>query len=159
VTLETSAIGEVSAVIDFPHANSSGIFVLDPLRDARWQELIKKHPAASVFHSAAWLSALNLAYAYEPMVHTTCEHSAELTSGIVFCKVKSWLTGRRLVSLPFSDHCDPLVGSSAEFDDLLSGMRESVDVGKWDYCEVRPVRFEPGASTMLGQSDRYCWHT
>jgi lipid II:glycine glycyltransferase (peptidoglycan interpeptide bridge formation enzyme) len=70
--------------------------------------------------------------------------------------VKSWLTGRRLVSLPFSDLCDPLVESSAEFDDLL--LRDSVDGGKWDYCEVRPVRFEPGALTMLGQSHRYYLH-
>ena len=35
----------------------------------------------------------------------------ELANGIVFCRVESRLTGRRLVSLPFSDHCDPLVDS------------------------------------------------
>jgi len=91
-------------------------------------------------------------------VYTTCEPSAELTSGIVFCKVKSWLTGHRLVSLPFSDHCDPLVESSVEFDDLLLSVRESVDGGKWDYCEVRPVRFEPGVSIMLEQSNQYSLH-
>lgn len=161
MTLETAAIGEYfeeSAVAGFPRVNSKSIFVLDPFRDTRWSGLVKKHPAASVFHSTEWLSALHLAYDYEPVVYTTCEPSAELTSGIVFCKVKSWLTGRRLVALPFSDHCDPLVESSAEFDDLLLPVRESVDGGKWDYCEVRPVRFEPGNSTMLEQSDRYCWH-
>ncbi len=101
---------------------------------------------------------MHLAYAYEPVVYTTCEPSAELTSGIIFCKVKSWLTGRRLVSLPFSDHCDPLVESSTEFDDLLLPVRESVNGGEWDYYEVRPVRFEPGYSTMLEQSDQYCFH-
>jgi hypothetical protein len=134
------------------------LFVLDPLEDVRWRELIKKHPGSSVFHSTEWLSALRLAYGYEPVVYTTSEPSAELSSGIVFCKVKSWLTGRRLVSLPFSDHCDPLVESCAEFADLLSPVRESVDSGELQYCEVRPVRFEPGASTMLAQSNRYCWH-
>jgi hypothetical protein len=161
VTLQTTAIREYcqeSGAVSLPRANSKSFFVLDPLRDRRWSELIKKHPAASVFHSREWLSALRLAYGYEPVVYTTCEPSAELTSGIVFCQVKSWLTGRRLVSLPFSDHCDPLVESSAEFDDLLLPVRESVDAGKWDYCEVRPVGFKPGDSTRLGQSDRYCLH-
>lgn len=134
------------------------MFVLDPLRDTRWPGLVKKHPASSVFHSAEWLSALHLAYGYEPVVYTTCDPAVELTSCSVFCEVKSWLTGRRLVSLPFSDHCDPLVESSAEFDKFLLPLRESVDGGKWGYCEVRPVRFEPDDSIMLGQSGRYCLH-
>jgi Acetyltransferase (GNAT) domain len=133
-------------------------FELDPLGDERWPELIKRHQSSSVFHSTAWLSALRSAYGYEPVVYTTCAPSAELTSGIVFCKVESWLTGRRLVSLPFSDHCDPLVKDSAEFDELLLSVRERVDGGKWDYCEVRPVRYQPGDSTMLGQSCEYYWH-
>ncbi len=147
--------------MSFPHthqANLKDVFVLDPLRDARWGELVSKDPASSVFHSTEWLSALRLAYGYEPVAYTTCEPSAELTSGVVFCKVESWLTGHRLVSLPFSDHCDPLVRGSAEFDDLLLSARASVDRGKWDYCEVRPVRFKPGDSTRLGQSNRYCLH-
>jgi hypothetical protein len=120
--------------------------------------LITKHPAASVFHSLEWLSALHLAYGYEPVVYTHCQPYVELTSGIVFCTVKSWLTGRRLVSLPFSDHCDPLVESAEEFDHLLLPVREAVDAREWDYCEVRPVRFEPGDLTQLGLSDRYCLH-
>jgi hypothetical protein len=126
--VETTAIGErcqESAIVGLSRANSR-VFELNPLRDKRWLELVKKHPASSVFHSAEWLSALNLAYDYEPVVYTTCEPSAELVSGIVFCKVRSWFTGRRLVSLPFSDHCDPLVTSAADFDDLLVAVRQSV---------------------------------
>jgi Acetyltransferase (GNAT) domain len=135
------------------------LFALDPLRDERWRELTDAHPASSVFHRPEWLSALQSSYGYEPVVYTSCEPSADLTSGIVFCKVKSWLTGRRLVSLPFSDHCDPLVENSAELDDLLLRLRTSVDGGEWGYCEVRPVRFAPGAATMLGRSNRYFWHS
>lgn len=161
MNLESSGIDECcqeSAIAEFLRVNSRSVFVVDPLRDKRWRELIKRHPASSVFHSTEWLSALRLAYGYEPVVCTTCKPSAELTSGIVFCKVKSWLTGRRLVSLPFSDNCEPLVESHAEFDDLLLPVLESVDGGEWDYCELRPVRFEPGVASTFGESDRYCWH-
>jgi hypothetical protein len=161
VILESVPTGECrqeSVGAGSSRANSNGCWVIDPLRDPRWLELIKKHPAASVFHSREWFSALHFTYGYEPVVYTNCEPSAELTSGIAFCKVSSWLTGRRLVSLPFSDHCDPLVESSAEFDDSLFPVRESVDSGKWDYCEVRPVRFDPGHSTGLGLSDRFLLH-
>jgi lipid II:glycine glycyltransferase (peptidoglycan interpeptide bridge formation enzyme) len=63
------------------------------------------------------------------------------------------------VSLPFSDHCDPLVESGAEFNDILLTVRQTLGRGKWDYCEVRPIRFQPGAATMMGESARYLWHT
>ena len=138
--------------------DSRELFAIDPLRDGRWPALVERHPASSVFHGREWLHALHSAYGYEPVVYTNCGPSAALTSGIVFCKVKSWISGRRLVSLPFSDHCDPLVGSSAEFDDLLRPVREIVDGREWKYCEVRPLRFEPGVSTMLGECKRYLWH-
>lgn len=139
-------------------AGSSDLCLLDPLGDTRWFELIKKHPAASVFHSAEWLSALKSAYGYEPEVYAICGPSSELMSGVVFCKVESSFTGRRLVSLPFSDHCEPLVETSAEFDDLLFTVQQSVDGGKWNYCEVRPVRFAPGDSTPMRQHAKYCLH-
>jgi Acetyltransferase (GNAT) domain len=144
---------------DDSHRVSSGrIFEIDPLRDSRWPGLIEKHSAASVFHSAEWLSALSSAYNYEPVAYTMCEPSAELASAVVFCKVKSWLTGSRLVSLPFSDHCDPLVDSASGFDDILLRVSKEVDDGRWGYCEVRPVRFEPSGLTRLHHSAQYCLH-
>ena len=69
--------------------------------------LLDRHPAASVFHSPGWLSALRQTYGYEPFVVTTSP-GPTLENGLVVCRVKGW-TSRRLVSLPFSDHCDPLV--------------------------------------------------
>ena len=141
-----------------PPATCGDLFEVDPLRDERWQRLVEEHPASSVFHRAEWLSALRSAYGYEPVVYTRCEPSAELTSGIVFCKVKSWVTGRRLVSLPFSDHCDPLLGTGAEFGGILAPLLQSVSAGKWEYCEVRPAHFDPDPSTGMGESNRYLWH-
>ena len=138
--------------------NSKSVFVLDPLRDKRWPELVERHPASSVFHRTEWLAALKLAYGYEPVVYTSCEPSAELTSGVVFCKVRSWLTGCRLVSLPFSDHCDPLVESPVEFDDLLLPVRKrlmpgNLTIAKCDHFASRLVN-----RPSLGQSNRYYFH-
>ena len=81
--------------------------VEDPIGDPRWSELLDRHPAASVFHSPGWLNALRQTYGYEPFVVTTST-GPTLENGLVVCRVKGW-TSRRLVSLPFSDHCDPLV--------------------------------------------------
>jgi CelD/BcsL family acetyltransferase involved in cellulose biosynthesis len=134
------------------------VYEADPLRDPRWAALVQVHPRASVFHSTNWLRALRTVYDYEPVVITTCPPGSDLTNGLVFCRIRSWLTGRRLVSLPFSDHCDPLIDSSEELDDVLPHLRQHVNEGKWKYIEIRPVSYEPGSHTALGKSLTYYSH-
>ena len=136
----------------------ASVHELDPLCDMRWGAFIKDHPRASVFHSTNWLRALQRTYGYDPLVITTCPPQAALTNGIVFCRIKSWLTGRRLVSLPFSDHCEPLVSNSRELDDLLLHMTQTVDSDKCKYVEIRPISREPGSQTRLDRSVTYSFH-
>src|SRR5438128_782655 len=100
------------------------VFEIDPQQDQRWTSLVESHSHSSVFHSAQWLDALRTTYGYAPTVFTSSPPDAHLTNGIVFCRVGSWLTGSRLVSLPFSDHCEPLVDNAAALNTLLAAIRE-----------------------------------
>ena len=113
------------------------VYSLDPLEDPRWAEFVQRHPRASVFHTPGWLEALRRTYGYEPVVYTTSLPRAELTNGLVFCRVRSWLTGRRLVSLPFSDHCEPLVHNSEELSALIRSVELSRKQERWKYVEMR----------------------
>jgi CelD/BcsL family acetyltransferase involved in cellulose biosynthesis len=131
---------------------------LNPLQDPRWRELVERHPRASVFHSTEWLEALRGTYGYDPVAITTCPPDVPLSSGLVFCRVKSWLTGRRLVSLPFSDHCEALVDSAEELDNLIVHMKRGVEEKQWRYIEIRPAAFRPGSHTKLGESNVYYLH-
>jgi CelD/BcsL family acetyltransferase involved in cellulose biosynthesis len=115
------------------------IFTIDPCHDSRWVRFLNRHPRASIFHTPGWLEALRRTYDYEPVVYTTSPPEQELTNGVVFCRVDSWLTGRRLVSLPFSDHCEPLVDSPEEFEFLLSNLQADQRAKNWKYLEIRPV--------------------
>jgi hypothetical protein len=159
-----SGIGTATsaAAVATSSANSqyraSRVYEINPLCDSRWVGLIENHPRASLFHSSSWLRALKSTYGYLPVVVTTCSPDATLTNGLVFCRVKSWLTGRRLVSLPFSDHCEPLVNNSGELDDLLLHMKGYVDDGKWKYVEIRPTSSQPGSQTGLSRSITYSFH-
>ena len=112
-------------------------YSIDPLQDARWVDLITRHPNASVFHSRGWLDALRTTYGYEPVAFTTSAPTEPLTNALLFCKVRSWLTGSRLVSLPFSDHCEPLVEHRDQFR-MLSAYAESFrEKERWKYVEIR----------------------
>ena len=125
------------------------IYTLDPLQDPRWSEFLQCHPAASVFHTPGWLEALHRTYGYEPIVFTTASSGEELKDGIVFCPVQNWLRGRRMVSLPFSDHCQPLVDTEANLKLLLGALRQNQERDKWKYIELRPL-----SSWKTGQEDQ-----
>lgn len=115
------------------------IYTLNPLSDHRWDDLVARHPNASVFHQRGWLEALARTYGYEPLVFTTSSQNSDLENGLLLCRVNSWLTGSRLVSLPFSDHCEPLCGSLDEMNALLSYAQAALRDHGLRYVELRPV--------------------
>jgi hypothetical protein len=131
---------------------------IDPLSDQRWVELVDRHPRASVFHTRGWLESLRRTYRYEPIALTTTPPDRPLSNAIVFCRVESWLTGRRLVSLPFSDHCEPIVNSEDEFDDLMTAAVEEQVNGHWKYVEIRPAQAPLRADTRFSDDNAYCIH-
>jgi len=114
------------------------VYELDPLSDPRWPLLVATHPQGSVFHTRAWLSALQATYGYRPLVLTTNSPDAPLANAVVFCEVESWLTGRRLVSLPFSDHCEPLLEDPAALESLWLHGCSAVEQGRYKRLEIRP---------------------
>jgi len=133
-------------------------YEIDPLCDPRWAALVESHPQSSVFHSTSWLRALQTVYGYEPVAVTTCPPQASLTNGLVFCRVKSWLTGRRFVSLPFSDHCEALIQSPDELDAMFLHMKRDLDKRGWQYVEIRPISHRPGSHTEFKESLTYQFH-
>ena len=128
---------------------------VDPLDDSRWVDLLAAHPRASIFQSRGWLEALKRTYGYEPaaLVRTP---PGRVPEGVVFCRIKSWLTGPRLVSLPFSDHCDALV---ADDDDVLL-LAESLEreMGSFNYVELRPRHGSPMPPSAFKPAGRYLYH-
>jgi lipid II:glycine glycyltransferase (peptidoglycan interpeptide bridge formation enzyme) len=131
---------------------------MNPLRDSRWERLVERHPDASVFHSTGWLEALRKTYDYEPTVFTTNAPGEELTNGIVFCRVRSWLTGKRLVSVPFSDHCQPLLDTSETFNIVISSLERSFKRERWKYVELRPRCSDNLARGDAAKSESFLLH-
>jgi len=137
------------------------VYQLDPLEDSRWTEFVERRPDSSIFHTSGWLNAIRSTYGYEPVVYTTTPSGRDLEDGIVFCKVRSWLTGSRIVSLPFSDHCQPLVNRPESFTALMGQFKESLPQQGWRYCEFRPLSVGGlSANPDLGlvKSESYCLH-
>ena len=99
-----------------------------------------------MFHSPAWLQCLRRTYDYEPTVFTSSKAGEPLRDGVVFCKVRNWFGRPRLVSLPFSDHAEPLVSGHENMRELLTFVAESAARGDWSSVELRPPRPINGAA-------------
>jgi len=131
------------------------VYSFAPLHDLRWAEFVAHHPKASVFHTSAWLRALQRTYGFEPVAFTTSRPTDELENALVFCSVRSWLTGRRLVSLPFSDHCEPLVEHTDEFSALCASTQRHRAARRFKYVELRPASVFPVAAGFRSAQDFY----
>jgi Acetyltransferase (GNAT) domain len=115
------------------------VYVIDPLGDPRWNDFVERSDSSSIFHTPAWLEALRRTYGYTPVVYTTTPPSSPLSNGVALCTINSWLTGRRMVSVPFSDHCQPLLDTLEAAREIFESLRQSVEAGKWRYVELRPT--------------------
>jgi len=134
---------------------------VDPIGDPRWDEFVNRHPRASIFHTTGWLEALRQTYGYEPMVLTTSQSNSSLENGIVVCRIDSWLTGRRLVSLPFSDHCELLCDSIEDEAVLVRSLQSELKQQRCKYVELRPTRWnfaQNGERTSFLPAGAYFLH-
>jgi hypothetical protein len=115
------------------------LYQIDPLRDPRWAEFVQVHPRATVFHTPGWLETLRHSYGYDCFGLTTNPPGAELANGMIFCRVRSWLTGFRWVSVPFADHCDPLFDRREDLQSALDWVAWESKRMRTKYVEIRPL--------------------
>ena len=135
------------------------VYSIDVLTDPRWESFLLEQPRASIFHTRPWLEALRRTYDYKPVAFTTSAPGEPLSSALVFCEVKSWITGRRLVSLPFSDHCDLLASSARDEEEILSHVQAQVARDGFKYAELRPLPAEgESAAAAWRPADEFCMH-
>ena len=132
---------------------------IDPLAGPRWAQFAERHPRATVFHTPGWLEALWRTYGYEPVAYTTTPPGVELTNGVVLCRVFSRITGRRMVSLPFSDHCEPLLEHPEELENLLHSLKLDATKEGWKYIEIRPRTASERPPAGLEAAQTFSLHT
>lgn len=108
----------------------------DPLASDNWGKLISNQPEASVFHGTAWAKALSQTYGFKP-VYLTAFRDQKPVAALPLLEVDSWLTGKRGVSLPFTDECEMLSLSEAFIAPLV---QEAIRLGRargWQHLELR----------------------
>jgi len=110
--------------------------IIDPSAFPSWNDLLATCRRHSFFHTAEWSQVLSEAYGYRPLYFVSFRNNA-ICSLAPLMEVRSLLTGKRAVSLPFTDECPLVFRDRFGFAAYLKSLQ---DLGKqrgWRYIEWR----------------------
>jgi len=114
------------------------IKVIDPSEDKRWDNFIYNHPEGTIFHTSNWARVIQKTYGYIPYYFILIEEADQkVAGGCPFFLIKNYLTGNRLVCLPFTDNCFPLFNQSTNIDFIFFPIVKMMKQRKLDNIEIR----------------------
>jgi len=110
--------------------------IVDPLQVSNWDDLVLATGRSSFFHSSAWARVLHESYGYKPVYFTSFENG-KISSLMPFMEVRSLLTGKRGVSLPFTDFCESVAPTEDAFREAEEAARKCGKENRWKTLEWR----------------------
>lgn len=127
----------VSATPGIDTALPGGLRIVDPLQDPQWDaKLATAFPEVSPFLRTAWARVLSSTYGYAPR-YLAGESNGEPGLILPLLEVRSWLTGARGVSLPFTDYCPALGVTPNRLPELYEALFAFARSRQWRYFELR----------------------
>lgn len=126
---------------------------LNPTIDSRWDKFALGHPEGTVYHHSAWQQVLSETYGYNPLYLGITSSDGSQISGILpLMFVNSFLTGRRVVSLPFTTYCNPLMPEVLLEEAMHFAFKRFPGVR---YVELKLLESEHGAFGRLGVASTF----
>lgn len=86
----------------------------------QWDFFVVKHPFGRIYHLSRWKDVIEDSFSHIRGFFLALRNSAdeEILAGLPLYSVRSWVTGNRLVSIPFGTLGDPLVSTTEEAERL-----------------------------------------
>ncbi|MFO7601514.1 MAG: GNAT family N-acetyltransferase [Candidatus Desulfacyla sp.] len=125
---------------------SYSLQIINPVESPIWDDMVLASECYSVFHSSAWMRVLHEAYRYRPYVFLVFDGRHPMVM-LPVMEVGSFLTGRRGVSLPFSDYCDPVLSSNGANPEAVNAILTYAAKAKWKSLEFR------GGSSLFPETE------
>jgi len=99
---------------------------LQPADGAAWDAFVHSHPLGSPYHLTSWRLAIERAFPHIQggVLALTAARSRRIIAGIPIYDVRSWLLGRRLISVPFAAFCDPLLTPEIALEAFLPAIQQ-----------------------------------
>jgi len=112
-----------------------------------WESYVVNHPSSTICHLPQWKEVLERSFHYKPFYLFARKQDGKLCGVLPLFQIKSWLTGNRLVSLPFSYICGPIANSEQVLVHLINEAKQLCHTLKCDYIEIRMMGNSEGGAT------------
>lgn len=127
--------------------------ILHPAKTENWDNIIHEL-GGSIFHTANWCEVLSQSYNYRARYFGIFDHD-QIVGVVPVMEIDSFITGKRGVSLPFSDYCFALFPDKVDVQAVLSDIADFGKKSGWKSIEFRGLNY-PGGNEFV--SDSYYVH-
>ncbi len=117
-----------------PLAGELRLRFVDPLAEEEWDRLVEEFPGRHVFHGSAWARVLSRTYGHRPF-YTVGTRDGRPVMLLPLMEVRSFVTGRRGVSVPFADLCEPLTRGGGPGEAFVPLLLDLARERRWKHLE------------------------
>jgi len=127
------------------------VLVVEPWTDARWDAYVASHPRATVYHTSTWIRLVCEIGRY-PSLCLLFENHGHVSGVLPLVAVDSAITGKRISTLPFSDHCFALADDEDAAGSLVEHARALRAQRRAAFYEMRgaPTLRDGSAAALSG---------
>lgn len=113
---------------------------VDPLLEPAWDRFVEGHRFGLIYHLSGWKRLIENSFAHiTGHYFTITGKDGRFRAALPVFEVRSWLTGDRLVSIPFATLCDPLIDTAEDYKTLLVEVEKLSKELKSSYIEIRAL--------------------
>ncbi|MFZ3105722.1 MAG: GNAT family N-acetyltransferase [Smithella sp.] len=123
------------------------IKIIDPCSDPRWDKFVKNHPFGWIVHLSGWKKVIEQTFPHIKGHHLALidTETNEIKAGLPIYEIRSWLTGKRLVSIPFATISDILTSNVEQSSLLINEAIRLLKQLKYSHIEVKTL----GSSSLV----------
>ncbi len=149
-----SILGD-SAVTSLRSGQTLQVQIIDPLvSPTQWDEIAAGFADCHVFHGAAWARVLSHSYGHRPFYVAALDAGLPMAA-LPVMEVTSRLTGKRGVSIPFSDFCAPLFASKQALEAAISYLLEVGHSRGWSSLHLHGSYQSPSPGASVANATFY----
>ena len=153
---------------------------VDPLTEPQWDRFVSNHPSGVLTHLSGWKKLLEGTFSGMKGFHVALfdASSKEIKAAVPVFLQKNWLSGSKLVSVPFGTLCGPLVTNAEDLVPLVDTLLDLASnlgasslelrtygklsllnddrLGKSDYFRHHCLFLKPGPDILKNHFHRSC---
>ncbi|HXX78833.1 MAG TPA: GNAT family N-acetyltransferase, partial [Ktedonobacteraceae bacterium] len=111
--------------------------ITTPHINTHLSSLVEEQAKNIFYYDPRWFELINKLYGYRVITLTATNAEGQISGYLPLCLVSSFFTGRRLVSLPFSDQCPLLAADEATANELIDKAIQLARQEHVKYLELR----------------------